>query len=79
MSYLIEFGDFVSKASGATSLGDVVIHKHNGITIRKETQRFPKEYSQNKWMYRSTKVLEITEIFSVKRRDTYRGVKKLWL
>ena len=41
MCYLVEFGDFVGKNSGATSLGGVVIHKHKGITIRKKTPRFP--------------------------------------
>jgi hypothetical protein len=48
MSYLVEFGDFVGKNSGASSLGGVVIHKHKGITIRKKTHGSPKEYSQNK-------------------------------
>ena len=44
MPYLVEFGCFVSKDIGATCtmapLVVVVIHKHESITMRKETPRF---------------------------------------
>ena len=41
VSYLVQFRDFVRKSRWAISAGGVVIHKHNSITIRKETPRFP--------------------------------------
>ena len=47
MSYLVQFGILVRKvigfrlASSNAPLGDVVIHKHNSLTMRKETPRWP--------------------------------------